>query len=394
MRDLRANTRQWRKNLRYLRWVSKTIFLLLFIMPVAYLVGAPHVPVYSFLLGGLTLTKTSLVVPITQSVCYIWLTSFGNMNLGQWILCPLGGVQFLLNGEVKIATVVAILLFIIPIALFGNFFCSWVCPIGTVVDSFDKVVAKFLPKVEAKRSKRSLQRRQSRHDAHQEHGKNLVCPSCPVGKITSKRYGGLANGVLASTLVGAAALRLPVFCVVCPIGIATRGMAHLRSMASITGRALPVVLDLLPIPIIAVLISLRERRFWCKKICPVGALLRTAGSLSPFIKLRVEDKKCVMNGCPEDCEDYHLDYCGWCRILDDRKCEKVCPVDINLVDHGSYSRCTKCLECYIVCDYNAVKIDLLDKSKIFRIGGFFRRLWPRRRKDKVRQIENQRKVAG
>jgi len=394
MRDLRANTRQWRKNLRYLRWVSKAIFLLLFVMPVAYLAGAPKVPVYSFLLGGLTLTKTSLVVPITQSVCYIWLRSFGNLSLGAWILCPLGGMQFLLNGEVKIITVVAILLFIIPIVLLGNAFCSWVCPIGTVVDSFDKGVAKFFPKVEAKRSKRSSQRRQSGHDEHQKYGKNLVCPSCPVGKITSKRYGVLANGVLATTLLGAAALRLPVFCVVCPIGIATRGMAHLRSMASITGRALPVVLDLLPIPIIAVLVSLRERRFWCKKLCPVGALLRTAGSLSPFVKLRVEEKKCVMKGCPEDCEDYHLDYCGWCRILDDRKCEKVCPVDINLVDYGSYNRCTKCLECYIVCDYNAIKIDLLDKSKIFRIGGFFKRLRPRRRKDKVTQIENQRNAVG
>jgi ferredoxin-type protein NapH len=394
MRDLRANTRQWRKNLRYLRWVSKAVFLLLFVVPVAYLAGAPQVPVYSFLLGGPSLTKTSLVVPITQSVCYIWLSSFGNMNLGTWILCPLGGVQLLLTGELEIKNVVAILLFIIPIVLLGNAFCSWVCPIGTVVDSFDKGVEKFFPKVEAKRRKRSLQRRQSGHDGHEEKWKTLVCPSCPVGKVTSKRYGVLANGVMASTLVGAAALRLPVFCVVCPIGIATRGMVHLRSMASITGRALPFVLDLLPIPIIAVLVSLRERRFWCKKLCPVGALLRAAGSLSPFIKLRVEEKKCVMKGCPEDCEDYRLDYCGWCRILDDRKCEKVCPVDINLVDHGSYSRCTKCLECYIACDYNAVKIDLLDKTKISHIGSFFRRLRPHRRKDQDTQIENKHDAAG
>ena len=391
---MKANARHSRKSLRYLRWASKAVFLLLFIVPVAYVAGAPRVSVYSFLLGGSTLTKTSLVAPITQSVCNTWISSFGNTNLGAWILCPLGGVQTLLTGEVEIITIVAMLLFIIPIVLLGNAFCSWACPIGTVVDSFDEVVEKFFPKVEAKRNKRSLRRRQSKHNGHEEQGKNLVCPSCPVGKVTPKRYGVLANGVLASALVGAAALRLPVFCVVCPIGIATRGMVHLRSMASITGKYLPVILELLPIPIIAVLVSLRERRFWCKKLCPMGALLRTAGSLSPFIKLRVEEKKCVMKGCPEDCEDYHLDYCGWCRTLDDRECEKVCPVDINVVDHGSYNRCTKCLECYIVCDYNAVKIDLLDKPKIFRIGGFFRRLRPRRRKDQVTPIENQRDAAG
>ena len=394
MRDLTANTRHLRKNLRYLRWVSKAVFLLLFMVPVAYLAGAPRVSVYSFVLAGPTLTKTSLVVPLAQSVCNMWTSIFGNTKPGAWILCPLGAVQSLLTGEVEIPTIVAMLLFIIPIVLLGNFFCSWVCPIGTIIDSFDKGIEKFFPKVEAKRKKRSLRHRKSKHDIQEEQGKNLVCPSCPVGKVISKRFGVLANGVMASAFVGAAAFRLPVFCVVCPIGIATRGMVHLRSMASITGKYLPVILEFWLVPIAAVLVSLRERRFWCKKLCPVGALLRGAGALSPFIKLRVEDKKCVMKGCPEDCEDYHLDYCGWCRLIDDRKCEKVCPVDINLVDHGSFNRCTKCLECYIACDYNAVKIDLLDKPKIFRIGGFFRRLRPRSRKDQVTPIANQLDAAG
>jgi hypothetical protein len=363
-------------------------------VPVAYLAGAPRVSVYSFVLAGPTLTKTSLVVPLAQSVCNMWTSIFGNTKPGAWILCPLGAVQSLLTGEVEIPTIVAMLLFIIPIVLLGNFFCSWVCPIGTIIDSFDKGIEKFFPKVEAKRKKRSLRHRKSKHDIQEEQGKNLVCPSCPVGKVISKRFGVLANGVMASAFVGAAAFRLPVFCVVCPIGIATRGMVHLRSMASITGKYLPVILEFWLVPIAAVLVSLRERRFWCKKLCPVGALLRGAGALSPFIKLRVEDKKCVMKGCPEDCEDYHLDYCGWCRLIDDRKCEKVCPVDINLVDHGSFNRCTKCLECYIACDYNAVKIDLLDKPKIFRIGGFFRRLRPRSRKDQVTPIANQLDAAG
>jgi polyferredoxin len=373
MRDLRENKRQWRKSLRYLRWVSKAVFLLLFVLPVAYLAGAPRVPVYSFLFGGLTLTKSFGLVPITQSVCSVWTSYFGNMNSGAWILCPFGAVQYLLTGQVAIVTIVAMLLFIIPIVLLGNVFCSWVCPIGTIVDSFDKGIEKFFPKVEAKR--RSLRRRQSKHNGHEEKWKHLMCPACPLGKVasvTSKRSGVLANGILASALVGSAALRFPVFCAVCPIGILTRGYFHLRSIASITGTILPLVIELWAIPIVAVLASLRERRFWCKKLCPVGALLRGAGALSPFIKPKVKEEKCVM-----------------CR-----KCEKVCPMDINLVDHGSFERCTKCLECYIVCDLNAVKIDLLGKPEVFRIGGFFRRLRARRRKDQITPIENRREAAG
>jgi ferredoxin-type protein NapH len=283
-------------------------------------------------------------------------------------------------------------LFIIPIVLLGNAFCSWICPIGTIIDSFDKGIEKFSPKIEANRNKRRLKLMQKKQSEYEDNGKNLLCPSCPVGKMPPTRYGNLANGVMASVFVGAAVLKLPVFCVVCPMGIATRGYRHLRTMASITGKYLPLILEFWSIPIVAVLLSLRERRFWCKKLCPLGALLRGAGALNPLIKPRVEEKKCIMKGCPEDCEEGHLDLCLICRSIDDKKCEKVCPMDINLADHGSLNRCTKCLECYIVCDYNAVKIDLLSKPEVFRIG-FFTRLRTRKRKDQVKQIENRSDAA-
>ncbi|MBK5134210.1 4Fe-4S binding protein [Candidatus Bathyarchaeota archaeon] len=45
-------------------------------------------------------------------------------------------------------------------------------------------------------------------------------------------------------------------------------------------------------------------------------------------------------------------------------CEKVCPVDIDLVNHGSLAKCTKCLECYIVCPYDAITIDSSGKPDI------------------------------
>ena len=297
-------------------------------------------------------------------------------------MCPLGGVQALLVGKVEafrlVPTIVAIIIFIVPIVLLGNVFCSWACPIGTIVDSFDKVVEKFLPKVEAKRSKRS---RQSVQSTRNKLGSPLLCPSCPLSKVMSNRNGVLANGILASVLVGSIATRFNVFCAVCPIGILTRGMMHLKSTTYITKVIYPIILELWVFPVAAVLVSLRERRFWCKKLCPVGRLLSGVGTLNPFIKPKVKQEKCIMKGCPEECEDYHIDYCGWCRIMDDRKCEKVCPVDINLVDNGSLHKCTKCLECYIACDYNAVRIDLLGKPEVFRIGGFFRRLRARWRKD-------------
>lgn len=355
------NIRKWKKSLRYFRWAVKVTFLLLFIVPVAYLIGAPQIPVTSYFVA--LPTTSFLMVPINQAVCSLWTSSFGNTNSGAWILCPLGAAQFLVTGQIPIQTIIAMLLFLFPIILLGNVFCGWACPIGTMTDIFDKGVEKFLPKVEAKRAKRDQQNRQKKR---WEQGNPLVCRSCPVGKVKSKRYGVLANGIFAASLVGSAVLKFPVFCAVCPMGIATRGMFHLRSVLSITGKSLAVVIELWAIPIVAVVASLRERKFWCKKLCPVGALLNGAGALNPFIKPRVKEERCIMKGCPEDCEDYHIDFCGWCRLMDDRQCEKVCPVDIDLLDHGSLAQCTKCLECYIVCPYDAISIDFLGKPDVIQ----------------------------
>jgi ferredoxin-type protein NapH len=291
-------------------------------------------------------------------------------------------------------------IFLMLIVLLGNAFCGWACPIGTLVDSFDKGIEIFLPKVEAKRNERSLQRRQSKHnnDGHEDHGKHLVCPSCPVSKVISNRNGVVAYGILGLALVGSATLRFNVFCSVCPMGILTRGMLHLKAVLyiakGVTAATFLYVTELLVFPVAAVLVSIRERRFWCKKLCPLGALLNGAGALNPFIKPRVKEEKCVLKGCPDECEDYHGDYCGICRLEDEKKCEKVCPVDINLVDHEPLHRCTKCMECYIACDRNAVSVDLLGKPEVFRIGGFFRRLMARQRKDHVKPIKNPRNVVN
>ena len=157
-----------------------------------------------------------------------------------------------------------------------------------------------------------------------------------------------------------------MFCAFCPIGIITRGLFHFKAMMAITGTWMVWWLEMLFVPLFTTLLSLRERRYFCKRLCPVGILLSGIGLLNPFIKPKVNDEKCVMKGCPEDCRDSNLDICYFCRIMDDYKCEKVCPVEIDLVGHGSLAKCTKCLECYIVCPYDAINIDVTCKPDLLR----------------------------
>ncbi|MCZ2809089.1 MAG: 4Fe-4S binding protein [Candidatus Bathyarchaeota archaeon] len=357
-----------KKRIRYFRWAVKAAFLLLFLVPVAYLARGQQLGVSSFFsvkptgqIAQFTSIESFFVVPITQSPCSTNLRYYGDITPGFWLMEPFGGLQVLVSGQVGhsflVQTIIAILFFAGLTVLLGNMFCSWVCPVGTIIDGFDKSIEKFFPTLEAKRVQRWKRRRERKSE-----GSSLGCPVCPFHKVN----GVLAHGILASAVVGSAVFKFPVFCAVCPIGIVSRGLVHFKSMMSITQIWMIWWLELLVVPIAATLLSLREKRYWCKRLCPVGAFLGMIGSLNPLIKPRVNDDKCIMKGCPIDCKDSSLDICMLCRCMDDKKCEKVCPVDIDLVNHGSLARCTKCLECYIVCDCDAISIDSFGKPDIIQ----------------------------
>jgi polyferredoxin len=350
--------------------------LIFFVSTFIYLVGAPDHYVYS-VFGGLN--QPLIGLPYGQSVCTVWTYAYGQVGPFAWLICPLGGLQTLVTGQVGLSflvpTIVALLLFLLPIFLLGNFFCGWICPLGSVIDGFDKAVTRFLRGVDAKREER-IERSKRKEAAQKASALNSVaCPACPVTRLVRNRFGGkVANGILFSSLAASAVFRFPVFCAVCPIGITTRGMFQLKAWTYITGTMMPIILELFAIPVVAVLVSLREKRYWCRKICPVGATLNVAGSFSPLIKPTVKADRCVMKACPKTCEDYHLDYCGACRLADNKKCERVCPQGINLLDGGSLARCTKCMECYVECDKGAVAVELVGKSEaLSALRGFFKR---------------------
>jgi ferredoxin-type protein NapH len=360
--------RSRRKTIRYFRWAVKAAFLLFFTLPIAYFVTAPSLPVYSLFNGGLDHAPL-VTLPYGQSVCSIFLTSSSvyTTGPGAWLTCPVGGLQVLATGrtdfgvQLVLPTIIAILVFLIPIFVLGNMFCGWACPVGTMIDAFDKGVERFMPKLNAKREERYWRSRE-KNEATQC---SAVCPANSFMRLLGNKQGTLANGVLGSALIGSAILRFPVFCTICPIGIATKGMFHLKALTSITGKMMPIILELWAIPVIAILASVREKRYWCRKICPVGAALNLAGTVSPLIKPTVKPEKCVMKECPKTCEDYHLDYCGACRQIDQKRCEKVCPQGIKLLDKESLARCTKCLECYIQCDHDSIEIKLYAKPDAF-----------------------------
>ncbi len=388
--------RRRRTSIRYLRWASKLAFLILFTIPIAY-VGAsqywaePSTGVTSALLHP---SQPFFYLPMVESPCSVWLQGWSNPATGAWIVEPLGALQALITTKVGLTllmpTIIALSIVLVIIILVGAMFCSWACPIGTLVDSFDRFIERFLPKIEAKRvqayQKKQLANLQpsSSDNAKNSSVSNSTCSLCPVTRLITKN-GVVATGALAGTLVASSVLGFNAFCLVCPIGIASRGLFHLKATTFVTRAAGskavnaanyggPFYLELLIFPIIALLVSLKERRFWCNKLCPVGAVINLTASLNPLIKPKVNPQKCIMNQCPEKCEDSKIGYCTACRKEDDRKCMKVCPAQINFLGNGSLHNCTKCMECYIACDHDAIEVKLVGKPDILRVPGYFRNL--------------------
>jgi polyferredoxin/NAD-dependent dihydropyrimidine dehydrogenase PreA subunit len=201
---------------------------------------------------------------------------------------------------------IGIAIFVGTTALLGRAFCAWACPVGTVIDAIDSALERL-------RFKPFF----TRHN-----------PFAGVSNSNGLIRNGMSKyAVLGSALAGSAMLGTPVWCAFCPIGALCRG--------AIAGPELAIGAEILTVPAVGAM-SLGEKRFWCKYLCPVGAFLTLLSKYNVFIKPRMRNRR-QLN-------------CGLCTTI--------CPEGINLCQEKSYARCTKCLDCYTKCPSGAVKIDL------------------------------------
>jgi polyferredoxin len=85
------------------------------------------------------------------------------------------------------------------------------------------------------------------------------------------------------------------------------------------------------IMIFLIVVSFIIRNFWCRYLCPYGALLGVLALVSPFQVKRDQDS-CI------DC----------------KKCEKTCPASISLTSKNTIrtAECIGCTECVSVCPVN------------------------------------------
>ena len=219
------------------------------------------------------------------------------------VFCPLGAIETLWSYVTKGLTLkttsplnFSILIGVIGLSILaGRAFCGWMCPVGTLQD--------FLADIP------------SRIYSQKKRNRKLWVSKLPV-RISKGNDGwlrGMKYLILVVVLIASIGASFPPLQPLCPA----------RAFFSFQPPS-PLIWSVL---ITFLITSILNRRFWCKYLCPLGAVLAPFNKINP-LRLVLKDSGCT--SC--------------------RRCEAVCPMEIeDLTQNLRSPECIQCLDCQEAC---------------------------------------------
>jgi polyferredoxin len=228
--------------------------------------------------------------------------------------CPLGALQSLLaDPAYKMSYYVIGVLSLFGV-LFGRLVCGFMCPFGLFQELLRRISPDFLNRLNRK-------------------------ITLPYG-FRRIKYGILAIFVVGLPLWARDAFGFgkPWFCeYICPSGMV---MGALPLLLANTGlRELPGLVFQIKLWICAAVIagSLASYRFFCKFLCPLGAIYGIFNRVS-FCRMRADSAKCVE--------------CGLCA--------RQCAMGVNPRKTPNSAECIRCGQCVEGCPQDALSLNMPD----------------------------------
>ena len=233
-----------------------------------------------------------------------WLPIAGLMNLK----------AFIMTGQIPLihpAAMFLIATFLVMSLLLRKAFCGWLCPVGTISEWLWKT-------------------------GRETFGRNFALPRWADIPLRSLKY--ILMGLFLWVVITMPVAAIESF-LHSPYGLIAD--VKMLNFLRYLGATAAVVIGGLA------LASIFVRNFWCRYLCPYGALTGLAALLSP-VWIRRRPEKCI------DCA----------------KCAKACPshlpVDTNLTIRSA--ECLGCLECVAVCPAEgALDLSVLGRRPLGRI---------------------------
>lgn len=190
------------------------------------------------------------------------------------------------------AAMILLITFLSISVLFRKAFCSWLCPIGTISEAAWKLGRKLMKR-------------------------NRVCPHVIDIPLRSLKYILLAFFLYA--IVGMPSDAIAAF-LASPYGYVA-DVKMLRFFLHLSGFAAATIASLF-------VLSIFFQNFWCRYICPYGALMGLAAIFSPA-KIHRDAGRCI------ECA----------------KCSSACPalLEVATLVNIRSAECNGCMECVAVC---------------------------------------------
>ena len=203
--------------------------------------------------------------------------------------------QIFLTKEFQFHMLLAGLIPLIITILLGKVFCGWVCPFNLIAEFADKIRRKLKPKTKGKRN------------------------SNPKPQYLWFVY---ATIMIITTVSGASLITFLSF-----PGLISAQIADFVFFGALG-------LELLIIVLVLIIEIFFAPRFWCKYVCPVGAVLAII-RLKHTLSIKYETNICA-DQCPTNPNNVSI-------------CNDACPLDLNPRQKGIYPYCYNCGACVQAC---------------------------------------------